>query len=107
MATDRFAFTSRYFGAETGEWVDPNGQSHPYVRRRFIPQPEQFDTLVEHTVREGDRIDRIAAEYLGDPEQSWRIADGNAAMRPESLTESVGSRVRITLPAGIRGASGA
>jgi hypothetical protein len=45
----------------------------------------------------------IAAQYLGDPEQFWRICDGNRAMRPDELTETIGRRLRITLPAGITG----
>ena len=53
---------------------------------------------------EGERLDNIAAQYLGDPEQFWRICDANGAMRPDELTETVGRRLRITLPEGIPGA---
>jgi hypothetical protein len=49
----------------------------------------------------GDRIDNLAAQYLGDATQYWRIADANAAMRPEALTEQAGAAVRITLPEGV------
>jgi hypothetical protein len=107
MATEHFPFTSRYHDLAIGEWTSPDGKTLKYVRRRFIPQPERFDLLVEHGVREGDRIDNIAAEYLGDPEQYWRICDANGAMRPEELTESIGSRIRITLPEGIPGSGSA
>ncbi len=54
-------------------------------------------------VREGERLDNITALYLEDPEAFWRIADANAAMRPEALVETVGRRLRITLPEGIPG----
>ena len=43
----------------------------------------------------------IAAKYLGDPEQFWRICDANGAVRPDEL-EMVGRRLRITLPEGLR-----
>ncbi len=54
---------------------------------------------------DGERLDLIAARYLGDPEQSWRQCDANGAVRPEEL-EEVGRRVRITLPEGIPGGGG-
>jgi len=52
---------------------------------------------------EKDRLDNIAAHYLGDPEQFWRLADANNAMRPEELTEEVGRRLRVTHPEGMTG----
>ncbi|HZT57821.1 MAG TPA: LysM domain-containing protein, partial [Pyrinomonadaceae bacterium] len=54
----------------------------------------------EHTVTQGERLDQIAAQYLGDPEQFWRICDANGALRPEELLET-GRRVRLTLPEGV------
>ena len=56
----------------------------------------------EHMVTEGERLDNITAQYLGDPEQFWRVCDANGAMRPDELTETIGRRLRITLPEGIR-----
>jgi len=56
---------------------------------------------------EGDRLDNLTFDYLGDPEQFWRIADANRAMRPDELTETIGRQLRITLPEGIPGASNA
>jgi hypothetical protein len=58
-------------------------------------------TLFEHTVTQGERLDNIAAQYLGDPEQFWRICDANAVLRPDELTDTTGRRIRITMPAGI------
>ena len=52
---------------------------------------------------EGERMDTITAQYLGDPEQFWRVCDANGAVRPDELTETVGRRLRITLPEGIPG----
>jgi hypothetical protein len=75
-----------------------------YLRRRFVPPPERFALLQEHVVVEGDRLDNVTARYLTDPEQFWRVADANAAMRPDELTETVGRRLRITLPEGVPGA---
>jgi nucleoid-associated protein YgaU len=98
-----FPANSRYQGIATATLTAPDGRVVAYVRRRFIPPPESFTTLQEHTVVQGDRLDNIAARYLGDPEQFWRVADANGAMRPEELTDQPGARLRITLPQGIGG----
>jgi hypothetical protein len=74
-----------------------------YVRRRFVPQPGQLAQLQQHTVGQVDRLDVIAAQYLGDPELFWRICDANRAMRPEELLSPVGRMLRICLPAGVPG----
>jgi hypothetical protein len=98
-----FPYTSRYFRTETTLLEMPDGKAMVYLRRRFCPPPENFSLLQEHVVTERDRLDNIAAKYLGDPEQFWRICDANAAMRPDELTETPGRRLRITLPEGIVG----
>ncbi len=98
-----FAITSRYYGIATVTLETPEGKSIVYVRRRIVPPPERFELLVEHAVTEGERLDNIAAQFLGDPEQFWRICDANGAIRPDELTEVVGRRLRITLPEGIPG----
>jgi|SRR6516162_10065149 hypothetical protein len=98
-----FSLTSRYYGVATAKLETADGNTIVYVRRRFVPPPERFALLQEHTVTEGDRMDNLAAQYLGDPEQFWRICDANGAIRPEELTETIGRRLRITLPEGIPG----
>ena len=95
--------TSRYYGIAMTEVVLPNGKTVVYLRRRFVPSPDRFQLLQLHTVTQGERLDNITARYLGDPEQFWRVCDANNAMRPEELTETVGRRLRITLPQGITG----
>ena len=98
-----FAITSRYYNIKTAEYEAADGKRVVYLRRRFVPPPTAFALLVEHTVTEGERLDNITAQYLGDPEQFWRVCDANGAIRPEELTETVGRRLRITLPEGIPG----
>ncbi len=103
MRTDLFTITSRYYNTDTTQMVTSHGRTITYLRRRLVPQPEQFVTLLEHTIVEGERLDNIAAEYIGDPEQFWRLCDANNAMEPEELTEESGRKIRITLPEGIPG----
>ena len=98
-----FAITSRYFNIPTAEFETAEGKKIVYLRRRFVPAPSAFTLLLEHSVTEGERLDSITAQYLGDPEQFWRVCDANGAIRPEELIETVGRRLRITLPEGIPG----
>lgn len=100
---NNFSPTSRYYGIETTTLETAEGKIIGYLRRRFVPPPERFALLHEHVVKQGERLDNITAQYLGDPEQFWRVCDGNGAMRPEELTETTGRRLRITLPEGIPG----
>ena len=103
LKTTLFAPTSRYHPVPTAQITTSDGRTVSYVRRRFVPPPERFALLQEHAVAEGDRLDQIAAKYLGDAEQFWRICDANGAVRPDELIETVGRRLRITLPDGVPG----
>lgn len=102
-----FSINSRYYSIATATLETPGGKKINYVRRRFVPPPENFALLLEHVVTEGERLDNITAHYLGDPEQYWRVCDANGAIRPEELVETVGRRIKITLPEGIPGTSNA
>ncbi|SYX84006.1 LysM domain-containing protein [Paenibacillus alvei] len=102
-----FPPTSRYYGVETDTFQASNGTKITYLRRRFIPQPDQFDLLTEHVVKDGERLDVITAQYMSDPEQFWRICDANNVLDPNELTEMAGRMLRITLPEGIPGAKNA
>ena len=100
-----FIATSRYYGLDTETLSLPQGKTIIYLKRRFVPPPERFQLLQEATVKRGDRLDNLAAQYLGDPTLFWRICDANRAMRPEALTETAGRKLRITLPEGITGSA--
>lgn len=105
LKTSYFAANSRYYGIDTAS-LEPSiegGQPRIYVRRRFISQPERFHVLQEHGVTESERPDTVASLYLGDPEQFWRLCDANNVTYPNQLTETIGRRIRITLPEGIAG----
>lgn len=98
-----FAQTSRYSGLEILKQTMSDGRQVAYVTRRFVPQPDRFATLREHAISEGDRPDNLAAQYIGDAEQFWRLADANNVLNPFELTEDIGRHIRITLPEGIPG----
>jgi hypothetical protein len=41
-----------------------------------------------HVLRQGERLDHLAARYTADPAGFWRIAEQNDVMLPEALTEA-------------------
>jgi hypothetical protein len=103
----RFPPSSRYHGLAISTLTAPDGHSARYLRRRFLPDPTAFQVLLEHLVRDqSERLDNLAAQYLGDPLQFWRICDANEVLQPADLV-AVGAVVRISLPEGISGPSGA
>lgn len=102
-AASSFAPNSRYHGSNTAQFTATDGRTIVYLRRRFVPAPEEFSVVQEHRVAQGDRLDNVTAKYLGDPEQFWRLCDANGAIRPDELTETIGATINITLPQGVTG----
>jgi hypothetical protein len=102
MSAQKFPATSRYYSIKTSEFTLVDGTKVSYLRRRFLPQVEKFSVIATHVVSQGERLDHIAAENLGDSEQAWRIADANGALHPRDLLE-LGSELNITLPEGVPG----
>jgi hypothetical protein len=98
-----FPANSRYHAIPVAALELPDRPTIAYLRRRFVPPPDELAPLREHTVVQGDRLDLLAASYLGDPELFWRLCDANGAMRPDELTAVVGRRLRVSLPEGVPG----
>jgi hypothetical protein len=92
---------SRYRGLPILVYVDAGGVEHAYVDRRFVPQPDRMAAIGQIDVRDGDRIDNIAAEQLGEPRWWWRLADANRVLAPSALTERIGRKLLVTLPPGV------
>ncbi|MFH2102458.1 MAG: hypothetical protein ABIJ39_03775 [Chloroflexota bacterium] len=89
---------SRYSKTPTDALTDPVGREIVYIRRRFLPRPDDLATLVELTVTQGDRLDLLTARAIGDPEQFWRACDASNAMNPSELTDQSGQTVRFPIP---------
>jgi hypothetical protein len=98
-----FDATSRYYGIDPATLDLAGADPVIYLRRRLVPAPQRFQLLQEHTVTQGERLDHLAAQYLGDPRLFWRLCDANNAMLPDELTATVGRKLRVTLPDGISG----
>jgi hypothetical protein len=95
-----FDFQSRYAAIETAQAKAADGRVVTYVRRRFLPRPTDLSRFAQVTVVEGDRLDLVAGRVLGDPEQFWRICDGNDTLRPQDLTATPGRVLDVVLPQG-------
>lgn len=112
VPTVNFPTNSRYYGSGTLTYMTPTGETITYLARRIVPQPgpPNFATIAQHMVRQGDRLDLIAAKYLGDPLIFWLICDANGAIDPNDLVATAGplpNILNITTPLGVPGAPNA
>ena len=100
-----FPTDSRYYRSATLQYTAPDGQIITYLARRFVPQPgaPNFATIAQHTVVQGDRLDLVAAKYLGDPLIFWLLCDANGAITPNDLVDTPGRVLSITTPQGVPG----
>jgi nucleoid-associated protein YgaU len=94
-----FPPNSRYNGIATAT-MGSGTTTIVYLRRRFVPSPAELTPVQQYTVKQGDRLDNLAAQFLGDPELYWQLCDANGAMRPEDL-ENAGTTLKIALPQGL------
>jgi hypothetical protein len=92
---------SRYYGAQAEQYTQPDGTPVMYLARRIIPQPGTYTSLQQYVVVDGDRLDNLAARFLGDPELYWMICDANGAVDPDELTANAGSTILIPLAMGV------
>lgn len=84
---------SRYAALKTYTVRDHRGREVAVVP--VPPQPNQA-TLGIHLLRQGQRLDHLAQEYLDDPAGFWRICELNDVMLAETLTE----QREIAIPVG-------
>jgi hypothetical protein len=97
---------SRYYGFAVEQATLPDGTQVAYLSRRIIPQASLYGQTQNYNVVVGDRLDNLAARFIGDPILFWMIADANTAFEPHDLTSESGSTIVIPLvssiPAGAR-----
>lgn len=97
--------SSRYYGAQIEQRIQPDGTSVKYLARRILPQPGIYSSVQDYTVIDGDRLDNLAARFLGDPLLYWMICDANGTTDPDTLTSrsQVGRTILIPLASSIPG----
>lgn len=64
--------------------IDRRGRDVNWVLPAAIPQQR---VLGDHRRKQGQRLDRLSAHYLGDPAGFWRIAAVNDAATPDAIAE--------------------
>jgi hypothetical protein len=75
---------SRYAKATPYQTLDRRGRTVSVVP---VPEAPNETLLGYHVLRQGQRLDHLAAKYLDDPAGFWRICELNDAMLPEALSE--------------------
>jgi nucleoid-associated protein YgaU len=97
---------SRYYGAQIESNTLPDGTPVNYLARRIIPQPDTYSSVQNYVIVDGDRLDNLAAKFLGDPTLYWMICDANGVTDPNDLTSQVGATILIpvasNIPSGAR-----
>lgn len=93
--------SSRYATSASVAVTLPEGRQVAARARRIIPPAADHATVGWHRVTAHERLDGIAAQVIGDPELWWRLADANPTLDPDTLTATPGTRLRLTLPAGL------
>jgi hypothetical protein len=97
---------SRYYGFAVEQTMLPDGTQVAYLARRIIPQASIYGQTQNYSVVVGDRLDNLAARFIGDPILFWMIADANTAFEPDDLTSEAGtgivSPLVSSIPAGAR-----
>ena len=93
-----FPPNSRYYGVPLRTTGAADGTAETFVGRRIIPAMERYRALGRQRTIAGERIDAVAAEAFGDPEQYWRICDANGDAEPADATAPPGRLLVIPLP---------
>ena len=90
-----FDSLSRYLNLTQYTVIDARGRAVSVVP---TPPPPEQQLLGYHILRQGERLDHLAATYLSNPAGFWRIAEMNNVMLAEDLTE----QREIAIPGGLK-----
>jgi hypothetical protein len=95
---------SRYEGCPTAVIGVPDDAGGTREVMYLLPSPPRSTApttpLAVHRVLADDRVDLLAARYLGDPDAWWRICDANAALDPDELVGpgNAGATIVVAVP---------
>ena len=86
---------SRYYKAAVEQVTLPDGTPVMYLARRLLPPASSYSATQTYVIADGDRLDNLAARFLGDPILYWMICDANGASDPDELTAQAGRQIVI------------
>ncbi|MGD6978867.1 MULTISPECIES: hypothetical protein [Citricoccus] len=89
-----FSDTSRYARTPVDTVVTAGGRRVSAIRLRRLPSPPADP----HTVIQGDRLDLLAQQHLGDGTRSWHIADANTTLEASALVGRILDTLWIPRP---------
>jgi nucleoid-associated protein YgaU len=89
-----FEQNSRYYHLDDLTYTDDQGKKIIYKSRRILPQSENVKSLVNTTVKNGQRLDQISNSMLGNSAYYWKLGDANASFSLLNL-EKPGTVLRI------------
>jgi nucleoid-associated protein YgaU len=92
---------SRYYGARVEQFTLGDGTPVAYLARRIIPQAATYTATSAYVIVDGDRLDNLAATFLGDPLLYWMICDANGGTDPDELTAQAGRTILIPVASGV------
>jgi hypothetical protein len=94
---------SRYARQVVQVFTGPDGEVVPYIGRRVIPVMDRYQVLDRHRTLTAERVDQVADDFYGDPQQYWRICDANGVERPAETCEPVARLLVIPSPLELSG----
>lgn len=86
---------SRYEAVPDAAYVDASGRTIRYKVLRIIPPP---GGAILFTVRQDDRLDRIAYATMRDGRLWWRVADAGLVIDPDALVLEPGAQIAVPAP---------
>lgn len=101
LVATAFPPESRYHGVEVKTGI-VDGEQRVYVGRRFVPPQSNYSVVQEYRVADGDRLDNITAQFVGDAQQYWQLCDANAVLSADDLEVS-GELIAIAVYEGVAG----
>lgn len=102
-APNPYPATSRHHGLATAAHVLPDGRTVTYLARRIVTDPDRLFTRATPEVRDGERLDHLAAGHYGDPGAWWLLVEAEVVEHPVEIVAEPGRRIRIVLPPQIQG----
>ena len=94
---------SRYDGLPQGRIQLPDGlggsREVAYLLTRVPGDPARMAPIAWHQVVRGDRVDLVAATYLGDVGAFWRVCDANLGLDPDRLVSPDAEGTILVVPA--------
>lgn len=93
--------SSRYRDCPQATVTVPDGQGGTREVAYLLPRPApvQAPVIARHRVADDDRLDLIAATYLGDPTAYWAVCDANLALDPDDLVAPDRRGTLLDIPA--------